>query len=112
MFRLVYKCSNRDIGIELYVQIGYSTEAEFLDVIGTKVLREFSSLNKSGLKLVCNVNIEYRNLKSENSQDYTQKPQRNRTFMNSASVQDIISRQKSMYWHTKCVSKASNVHTH
>ncbi len=28
----------------------------------------------------------YRNLKSENSQDYAQKPQRNFTFMNSASV--------------------------
>jgi hypothetical protein len=27
----------------------------------------------------------YRNLKSENSQDYTQKPQRDSTFMNSAS---------------------------
>jgi hypothetical protein len=27
----------------------------------------------------------YRNLKSENSQDYAQKPQRNYTFMNSAS---------------------------
>jgi hypothetical protein len=41
---------------------------------------------KSGLKLVCNVNIVYGNLKSENSQDYVQKPQRNCTFMNSASV--------------------------
>ncbi len=38
------------------------------------------------LKLVCNVNIVYRNFKSENSQDYAQKPQRNFTFMNSASV--------------------------
>ncbi len=28
----------------------------------------------------------YRNLKSENSQDYAQKPRRNRTFMNSASA--------------------------
>jgi hypothetical protein len=36
---------------------------------------------------VCNVreNIVYGNLKSENSQDYFQKPQRNCTFMNSAS---------------------------
>ncbi len=42
--------------------------------------------NKSGLKLVCNVNhCVYGNLKSENSQDYAQKPQRNCTFMNSAS---------------------------
>jgi hypothetical protein len=29
----------------------------------------------------------YRNLKSENSQDYAQKPKRNCTFMNSASVE-------------------------
>ncbi len=41
--------------------------------------------SKSGLKLVCNVNIVYGNLKSENSQDYAQKPQRNWTLMNSAS---------------------------
>ncbi len=37
-------------------------------------------------KLVCNVNIDYENLKYENSQDYAQKSQRNCTFMNSASV--------------------------
>ncbi len=76
-------------------------EAEFLDVIGTKVLRVFllaihSHLykrillpppppSKSGLKLDCNVNIVYGNLKSENSQGYAQEPQRNCMFMNSAS---------------------------
>jgi hypothetical protein len=49
-------------------------EAEFLDVIGTKVF-----------KLVCNVNIVYGNFKSENSQDYVQKRQRYCAFMNSAS---------------------------
>jgi hypothetical protein len=42
-------------------------------------------LNKSGLKLECNANIVYGNLKSENSQDYAQKPHQNCTFMNSAS---------------------------
>ncbi len=42
--------------------------------------------SKSGFKLVCNVNIVYGNLKSENSQDYAQKPQRNCTFMNLASA--------------------------
>ncbi len=42
-------------------------------------------LSKSGLKLFCNVNIEYGNLKSENTQDCAQKPQRNCTFMNLAS---------------------------
>ncbi len=38
----------------------------------------------------------YRNLKSENSQDYAQKPQRNWTFMNSASV-DILSGMLSIF---------------
>ncbi len=33
-----------------------------------------SHLSKSGLKLVCNVNIVLGNLKSENSQDDAQKP--------------------------------------
>ncbi len=42
-------------------------------------------MSKSGLKLVCNVNIVNGNLKSKNSQDYAQKPQQNCTFMNSAS---------------------------
>ncbi len=43
-------------------------------------------LINSGLKLVCIVNIVYGSLKSENSQDYAQKSQRNCTFINSASV--------------------------
>jgi hypothetical protein len=43
------------------------------------------ALSKSGLKLICNVNIVYGNLKSENSQDYAQKPQQNCTFRNPAS---------------------------
>jgi hypothetical protein len=42
--------------------------------------------SKSDLKLVCNVNIVYGNVKSENSQDYVQKPQQNCNFLNSASV--------------------------
>ncbi len=45
--------------------------------------------DKGGLKLGCNVNILYGNLKSENSQDYAQKPQRNCMFINSASVADV-----------------------
>jgi hypothetical protein len=40
--------------------------------------------SKIGLKLVCNGNIVYGNLKSENSQDYAQKPQQNCTFIISA----------------------------
>ncbi len=42
-------------------------------------------LRKSGLKLFCNVNIAYGNLRSENFQGYTQKPQQNCKFKNSAS---------------------------
>ncbi len=41
---------------------------------------------KCGLQLVLNVNNVYGDLKSKNSQDYVQKPQRNCTFMNSVSA--------------------------
>ncbi len=67
-------------------------ETEFSDVIGTKVLRVFllaihshlylqillppPPLSKSSLKLVYNANIVYGNLKSANSPDCAQKPQR------------------------------------
>jgi hypothetical protein len=76
-------------------------EAEFLDLTGTKALRVFLlaihshrilhvlyyplPFEQKDLKLVCNVNIVYRNVKSENYQDYAQKPQRNCAFMNLAS---------------------------
>jgi hypothetical protein len=82
--------------VDIHSAYRTSPAAEFLDVIGTKVLlftvtssNGFyfpTTLRKSGLKLVCNVNIVNENLKSENSQDYVQKPQRNCTFMKSASV--------------------------
>ncbi len=92
----------------------HCTEAEFLDVLRTKVLRVFllaihstngvysitsPSLSKNGLKLVCNVNIAYGNLKSENSQDYAQQPQRNCTFMNSTSG---VTRRPVLYPYTPC----------
>jgi hypothetical protein len=57
----------------------YYTEAKFLGVIGTKNFRQsplpadFTRpplLEQNDLKLVCNVNNVYGNLKSENSQDY------------------------------------------
>jgi hypothetical protein len=62
-------------------------EAEFLDIIGTKVLRVFllaihchlysrilpSPLEQKWFETGCNVNIVYGNLKSENSQDNVQK---------------------------------------
>ncbi len=83
---------------ELFVMtVCVPPEAEFLDVIGncppcysqSPLLTDFtppSPLSKSALKLVCNVNIVYENHKSENSQDYAQKPHRNCMFMNLASV--------------------------
>jgi hypothetical protein len=51
------------------------TEAEFLKVIAVHSHLYYGF--KSGLKLICNVNIVYGYLKSEKSQDYAQKPQRN-----------------------------------
>jgi hypothetical protein len=78
-------------------------EAEFLDVISTVVLSLMHAIQSTLLKgflpppleqnwfeTGCNVNIVYGNLKSENSQDYALKPQRNCTFMNSASVTVIM----------------------
>ncbi len=76
------------------------TWEEFLDEIQTKVLEVFLiakfSLSTctalpwdfSFFKLTQPLTVQllytpYRNLKSENSQDYAQKPQRNFTFMNS-----------------------------
>jgi hypothetical protein len=58
---------------------------------GSKKSRDTVPLSKSGLKLVCNVNIVYGNLRSKNSQDYAQKPQRNCTFMNVTSGIDSAS---------------------
>ncbi len=55
------------------------------------------SLSKSGLKLVCNVKIVYGILKSENSQDYAQKPQRNSMCVNSAS-----GKMWGVTWGTAC----------
>jgi hypothetical protein len=84
--------SKNEIFVNIVRICFHNSEAKFLDVIGTKVLRVFlllffspCPLSKSGLKLVNDVNIVNRNLKSENFQDYAQKPQQNYTFMNSAS---------------------------
>jgi hypothetical protein len=42
------------------------------------------------LELVCNVDIVYENLKSENSQDFALKPYQNYMSMNSASGADLL----------------------
>jgi hypothetical protein len=52
------------------------TEAEFFDVIWTKILRVF----------LLTLHIAYGKLMSENSQDCARKPQQNHTLTNSASV--------------------------
>ncbi len=56
------------------------------------------------MKLVCNVNIVYGHLKSENSQDYAQKPQRNCncTFISSASGL-IFMMWKKIYHPLYCI---------
>jgi hypothetical protein len=96
--------------------LGMYTEAEFLDVIGSfppcysqsPLLTDFTPFfpsRKSGLKLVCNINIVYENLKPKNSQDYAQKSQRNCTFMNSASVQCKYIRTRNSF-----ISIIANLH--
>ncbi len=81
--------------------------------------------NKSGLKLVCKITLyteilslrtPYRNLKSENSQDYAQKPQQNCTFMNLASDYDVHSnllQHKGLYTteYTELQPLLSGVHS-
>jgi hypothetical protein len=66
--------------------------------------------SKSGLKLVCNVNIGYGNHKSENSDNYAQKPQRNCTFLNSASGHVTVERKNYLaattFWEGKMAGKA------
>jgi hypothetical protein len=54
--------------------------------------RIFVTLIRWGMvrNFVCNVNIVYRNFKSEYSQKYAQKPQRNCTFMKSPSRLDGV----------------------
>jgi hypothetical protein len=71
--------------------MGQTSEEVFsllFTITSTKIFYSPSPpLEQSGLKLVCNVKIEYGHLKSENSQDNAQKHQRNCSFMNSASAQ-------------------------
>ncbi len=65
--------------------------------------------SKSSLQtdLVFNVNIVYRNLKSENSQYYAQKPLRNCMFMNSASV-----RVSEVLYIARCTLHCTISHGH
>jgi hypothetical protein len=57
--------------------IHLSTEAEFLVVTSSNGFYSSAPFIKSGLKQFYNVNIVYGNLKSEISQDFSHKPQRN-----------------------------------
>ncbi len=57
--------------------------------------------------MVCNVIIVNRNLQSKNSRDYPQKPQRNCTFINSASI-----RTETAHLHLSTVhSRKKKIHT-
>jgi hypothetical protein len=64
------------LGLSLDISDSEDTEANFLDVIWSKVLRVFSPFfERKWFETACNVSIVYGNLKSENSQDYGQKPE-------------------------------------
>jgi hypothetical protein len=55
---------------------------------------------------VCNVNIVYGNIKSQNSKDYAQTHKRNFTFMNSASVADQQQQPlSSKFFYSKALQK-------
>jgi hypothetical protein len=70
-----------------------SAEVEFLDVRRNGYYSPPAPppREQKWVKTVCNLNIVYGNFKSDNSQDYAQKPQRNCTFMNSASGEYVDS---------------------
>jgi hypothetical protein len=71
---------------DFYIKKLLSTIAGFVHATHPWAARTlFLGLLLRGLKLVCNVIIVYGKLKSESSQDYAQKPQRNYIFMISAS---------------------------
>ncbi len=53
--------------------------------------------------LQCEPCTVYGNLKSENSQDYAQKPRRNCTFMNKPSVQYVTVNRYGIYTVKKAV---------
>jgi hypothetical protein len=90
-----YSQSPLQLCLEIYISSNSRNLLQFL---------EFSSLvqflytvkekggkpNRKPYSLPYGLGNPYRNLKSENSQDYAQKPQRNCTFMNSASGLQFI----------------------
>jgi hypothetical protein len=80
------------LGIEADLPAAETGDQTQLLKVNDDVTSADKSLKRSEqkwFKVVCNANIVYGNLKSENSQDYAQKPQRNCMFMNSASVWDL-----------------------
>ncbi len=105
---------------------------EFLDVIGKKVLCFFLLAFQSPLltdfnppppppwlkvfwNWFCNVSFVFWNLKSENSQDYAQKPQQNCTFMNLASVFLLVACPGYLYTQTdpsRSSNQPSELHGH
>jgi hypothetical protein len=70
------------VGLKKYKSQGKAVEV----TVNSKeeTLKTFAWIYSKSSASVCNVHIVYGNRKSENSQDYAQKPQRNCTFMNSA----------------------------
>ncbi len=79
-----------------YWRIYATTDSYIGHTCGERVGRISSTrqVNRKSYLLPYALRNPYTNLKSENSQDYAQKPQRNCTFMNSASVLPVRSHTK------------------
>ncbi len=74
----------------LFLQI-HATSYSFYSSVLYAVKEEVGKPNRKPYPLLYGVRNPYRNLMSENSQDYAQKPQRNCAFKNSASDQSAAS---------------------
>jgi hypothetical protein len=68
----------------VYISSNSRNLLKFLQFILYTVKEKGGNPNRKPYPLPYGLRNPYRNLKSENSQDYAQKPQRNCTFMNSA----------------------------
>ncbi len=90
-----HNCWNEGERTCLYVQSYRVPEAKFLDVIGTYVLREFSSLlftvtSTNILRLVCNVNI----VNGSDRKSYN--------FFSLIRSNEVSKNPSFLYWFQKC----------
>jgi hypothetical protein len=79
-----YSQSPRQLYLEISISSNSRNLLQFLQFSASAEEKE-GKPDRKQYPLLYSLRNPYRNLKSENSQDYAQKPQRNCTFMNSAS---------------------------